>query len=85
MENEVTIYSSFDNTTTQVLSKSLKGLTVSCSNCARNVLHADDVQFIRVHYEGGDSFNEMMLAPEGNVQIVVVQEHQLRCLQLKRF
>lgn len=84
MEDEVTIYSSFDNTTTQALSKSLRGLALSCSNCARNVDPADDVQFIRVNYEGGDSCcNEVMLAPEGDVQIVVVQEHQLRDLRIR--
>lgn len=81
MEGEETIYSSFDNTTTQALSKSLAGLAKSCSNCARIVDPADKVQFIRVNYEGGDSCNEVMLAPEGDVKIVVVQEHQVRDLR----
>lgn len=84
VEDDEIIYSSFDKTTTQGLSRVLASLIDSCTNLTRNLDTTDQVEYIRVNVEngsadGGDS--EVMLAPEGNVQMVIVQEHQLRDLR----
>lgn len=76
-----TVHSSFDKTTTAAISSKLSPLAVSCSNLVRSVDPTDKVEFIRVNVEGVANCLEVMLAVEGDVQMAVVQEHQLRDLR----
>jgi hypothetical protein len=83
MEGEETIHSSFDNTTTISLSRSLFPFTDICSNCIRTVDPTDKIEFIKVNFTNliESQENEIMLAPDGDFQSIVVQEHPIRDLR----
>lgn len=83
VDGDEIVHSSFDKTTTQELNLALARLIASCSNCIRSLDPTDNVEFIRVNTEGRRNVRncrELMLATDGAVQMVVVQEHQLRDL-----
>lgn len=83
VEDDEIIHSSFDKTTTQALSRVIGALIDSCTDLVRNLDPTDKVEYVRVNVEkgSGDGGEELMVAPEGIVQMVVVQEHQLRDLR----
>jgi hypothetical protein len=81
MDGEDTIHSSFDNTTTVSISRSLFPFTDVCSNCIRTVDPTDKVEFIKINFSSRESHTEIMLAPDEAVQSIVLQEHPIRDLR----
>lgn len=77
-DGEETIHSSFDNTTTASISSSLFTFTELCSNIVRTVDPSDKVEFLRVNFSNN---NELLVAPDGDFQAIVMQEHPLRDLR----
>lgn len=77
MNGEETIHSSFDTSTTITLSKSLIPFTEFCNNIIRTVDPSEKVEFLRVNLSNND---ELLVAPEGDFQAIVIQEHPLRDL-----
>lgn len=81
MEGEETIHSSFDNTTTVSISRSLFPFSEVCSNCIRTVDPTDKVEFIKLNFASRETQKEIMLAPDDDFQAIVVQEHPIRDLR----
>lgn len=81
MDGEETIHSSFDNTTTVSISRTLFPFTDICSNIIRTVDPSDHVEFVKINVATRDIQKEVMLAPDGDFQAIVVQEHPLRDLR----
>lgn len=77
-EGEETIYSSMDNTTTVSISRSLIPFTEVCRNCIRTVDPCEQLEFIKINLSTRD---ELLLAPDGDVQSIVLQEHPIRDLR----
>lgn len=78
VDGEETIHSSFDNTTTSQISSSLFPFSELCNNIVRVVDPSDSVEFIRINFSDN---NELLVAPDGDFQAIVVQEHPLRDLR----
>lgn len=81
MDGEETIHSSFDNTTTVSISRTLFPFTEICKNIIRTVDPTDRVDFIKMNLVTKEMQKEVMLAPDGDFQAIVVQEHPLRDLR----
>lgn len=81
MDGEETVQSSFDNTTTASISRSLIAFTEICENCIRTVDPSDKVEFIKVNCATRAMQHELMLATDGDFQAIVVQEHPIRDLR----
>lgn len=81
MEGEETIHSSLDNTTTVAISRSLFPFTDTCRNCIRTIDPSEDVEFIKINFSSREMSSELMLAPDGDVQSIVLQEHPIRDLR----
>lgn len=77
-DGDETIHSSFDNTTTASISSSLFIFTEFCSNIVRTVDPTDKVEFLRINFSDN---NELLIAPDGDFQAIVMQEHPLRDLR----
>lgn len=81
MEGEEIIHSSFDNTTTVSISRSLFSFTEICTNCIRTIDPTDQVEFIRINFSDHNEHTEVLLSPDEDFQAIVVQEHQIRDLR----
>lgn len=81
MDGEETIHSSLDNTTTVSISRSLFPFTDICRNCIRTVDPSEDVEFIKINFSSREMNSELLLAPDGDVQSIVLQEHPIRDLR----
>lgn len=81
MEGEDTIHSSLDNTTTVSISRCLFPFTDICSNLIRTVDPSDNVEFIKVNFSNRDVHSEILMAPDGDFQAIVLQEHPIRDLR----
>ena len=81
MEGEDIIHSSFDNTTTVSISRSLSSFTDVCSNCIRTVDPSDQVEFVRINFSDHDKHTEVLFAPDEEFQAIVMQEHPIRDLR----
>lgn len=81
MDGEDTIHSSFDNTTTISMSRSLFEFTEVCNNCIRTVDPTEKVEFFRINLSGHEKPLEVMVAPDGDFQAIVLQEHPIRDLR----
>lgn len=78
MDGNETIHSSFDNTMTVTISRSLFPFTDICNNCIRTMDPTDKVEFIKLNFANRTAQNEVLLAPDGDFQAIVVQQHPIR-------
>lgn len=85
MDEEEIIHSSFDNSTTFSISRSLVPLTEACSNCIRTIDPSDKVEFVRINFSDLGKHSEVLLAPDGEFQAVVLQAHKIRDLRKRSF
>lgn len=83
MEGENTIRSSFNNTTTIAISRSLFPFTDVCNNCIRTVDPTNKINFITLNFASREIHHEIMLAPDRKFQAIVVQEHPIRDLRMR--
>jgi hypothetical protein len=81
MDGEETVHSSFDNTTTVSISRTLSPFTDVCTNCIRTIDPTDKIEFIKLNFASREVQNEIMLAPDDDFQAIVVQEHPIRDLR----
>lgn len=82
MDGEETIHSSFDNTTTVSISRSLFAFTEICNNCIRTVDPKDKVEYLRINLSDHEKHLEIMMAPDDDgFQGIVLQEHPIRDLR----
>lgn len=81
VEGEEIVHSSFDNTTTASISRSLFPFSDIYSSCIRTIDPTDKVEFIKINFSKGDNHDiEVLMAPDCEFQGIVVQEHPIRNL-----
>jgi hypothetical protein len=80
MDGEETIHSSFDNTTTVALSRNLFPFTDICTNLIRTIDPTEKVEYIKLNFASREIQNEIIVAPDGDFQAIIVQEHPIRDL-----
>jgi hypothetical protein len=81
MDGLETVHSSFNDTTTVSISRALANLTDICSNIIRTVDPTDQVEFIKINVATREIQKEVIVAPDGDFQAIVVQEHPIRDLR----
>lgn len=80
---EETIHSSFDNTTTVSTSRLLFPVTDVCTNLIRTLDPTDNVELLKINFSTSDRHTEVLAAPDGKFQAIVVQEHEIRSSRLR--